>query len=422
MAELNLWFAKSEIESYELEKTFFTGNLNVPEIIAVRGKTAGAYKGAGTFQWTPGVKALVIIFLVALARHLKGTKTFLPLLEGEKGSLAASLDYALNKQPEWLFDMFGADEKSNAYLRQLLLRSNTGRRRKGPVSISLNEQILSPQSIKVYVGDVLIQDVQTLQHMAATIINSENGQALGERNESNRSNGSNGSYNNGEVGKSIGNTGAPSLLMSASEGKFPVIIPVSETDIEDIYKFEQEHFPSSHATIQRLLGWLRHDPNNYMCIKEPGQPFLAYYLIMFLKPEWMQKYLTGELIEVDIKPEHLLEASSEVYAEQDNVHITVFASRTHASVFTFDLLWHLIGRLLDLAVNGRLSTIYAEIATNDGKILVEKFGFQLIRQTSSGGLLYRLEPSVAMLREWEWRYKQRTFCKIPKNELQARIL
>ncbi len=416
MTVLSLWFAKSETESYELEKTLFTGNPIVAEIIAVRGKTAGAYKGAGTFQWTPGVKALAVVFLVALVRKLKGTKTLLPLIEGERGSLASSLDYALNKQPEWLFDMFGADEKSNSYLRQLLLRSNSGRRRSGPVSISLNEQVLPPESIKVYVGDVLIQDAYTLQRMFLAIMSSDNGQESEQPEEKDNS-----LYRGGEVGKSASGVYSHTFG-STEEVGFPSIMRVSEGDINDIYEYEREHLANSHANKERLGEWLRHDPNNYMCIKELGQSFLAYYLIMFLKPQAMQNYLAGDLLEVDIASQHLLVPSPEIYAQQDNLHICVFASRTHATVFTIDLLWHLIGRLLDLAINGRLHTIYTEIATAEGKVLVRRFGFQLIRQTSSGGLLYKLQPSLAMVREWEWRYQHRTFCKMPISKLQMASL
>ncbi len=415
MTELSLWFTKSESEPCELERTLFKGP-GVDEVMAVRGKTAGAYKGAGTFQWTPGVKALAVVFLIASARQRKGTKTFLPLLEGERGSLASSLDYALNKQPEWLFDMFGSDEKSNSYLRQLLLRSNTGRRRSGPVSISLHEQLLSPQSIKVYVGDVLIQEADTLQRMAVSIINSEKNQLVEEQEID-----GNGFSSNGEINK-LSDHLSNTFIGNSYQGQFPIITNISEEDINDIFEFEREHFPSSHANKERLKEWLRHDPNNYVCIKEPGQSFLAYYLLMFLEPQAMQDYLAGDLTEVEIAPKHLLAPSDEIYAQQDNLHICVFASRTHATMFTVDLLWHLIGRLLDLAINGRLHTIYAEIATNDGKTLVERFGFQQIRQTSSGGLLFKLQPSLAMVREWEWRYQHRTFCKAPLSKLQTASL
>src|ERR1700678_3528233 len=109
MSELILWFAKSLAGSCELERSMFIGHPSGKEILSIRGK-GGALRNVGTFQWTPGVKAVSAVFVMALARHLNQIDTFLPLLEGGKASLASSLDYALSKQPEWLFYMFGADE------------------------------------------------------------------------------------------------------------------------------------------------------------------------------------------------------------------------------------------------------------------------------------------------------------------------
>ena len=51
------------------------------------------------FQWTPGVRGLSVVLSRAIAYHLKGVKSYLPLLEGERGSLAASLNYALANSP-----------------------------------------------------------------------------------------------------------------------------------------------------------------------------------------------------------------------------------------------------------------------------------------------------------------------------------
>jgi len=169
-AEIILWFQKSRAGVCELERTLFIGHPSKMEIMSVRGKTAGAYKNAGSFQWTPGVKALTLVLIKALIRELKQTTTFMPLLEGDRGSLAASLDYALDKQPDWLLHMFGSDNDGNAYLRQLLLRSNSGMKRSGSVGISLNEQLFSPQSIKIYFRDVAVKHVEELDRLAQSII------------------------------------------------------------------------------------------------------------------------------------------------------------------------------------------------------------------------------------------------------------
>ena len=143
------------------------------EIVAIRGKSSAAYTGAGSFQWTPGVKALAIILLKALSQDLNENTIYMPLLEGERGSLASSLDYALDKQPEWMYSMFGADNKGNAYLRKLILRSNSGIRRGGLVALSLNEQLLSPQSIEVYFKNMLLKNGQESERLLQNIIDKE---------------------------------------------------------------------------------------------------------------------------------------------------------------------------------------------------------------------------------------------------------
>jgi hypothetical protein len=229
MIKLSLWFTKSPTGICELERTLFTGNHHIKkEIIAVRGKTAGAYKDAGTFQWTPGVKALSLICLTALARDLKQVENILPLLEGGKNSLASSLDYALNKQPEWLFDMFGIDKNGNAYLRQLLLRSNPGRRWRGTVSISLNEQLLAPQSINIYVENILVRDAEELQRLALAIQNQATKTPIA-------------STDRDETESAIST--APPV---------EVIDPVNKNDIEHTFNYE-ELLSGGHATKLRLF-------------------------------------------------------------------------------------------------------------------------------------------------------------------------
>lgn len=173
MAELTLWFQKSWTGSCELERTVFIENPSSIKIASVRGKTGGAYRNMGSFQWTPGVKALVIILLKALTHGINDDTIYEPLLEGERGSLASSLDYALDKQPDWMYSMFGADNNGNAYLRKLILRSNSGIRRGGTVALSLNEQLLAPQSIEVYFKNMLLKNIQESERLLQNIINKE---------------------------------------------------------------------------------------------------------------------------------------------------------------------------------------------------------------------------------------------------------
>lgn len=226
MTELVLWFAKPQ-GIPQLERTLFIdpfGN----EILAERGKTSRAYRNAGVFQWTPGVKALAVSFLTALVHQLKNAKTYLPLIEGERGSLAASLSYALYKQPEWLFDMFGGDESGNSRLRQLLFHSKLGT---GKVAISLNEDLLPPSAIKIYLGTAEIRNVEEIERLAFEIVRDEDSDAPLQ------------------IRAPYVIPQRPAILLPYNRAAQPV--PLSLSDPDNIYLFEQLQ-SASQATADRL--------------------------------------------------------------------------------------------------------------------------------------------------------------------------
>jgi len=166
MAQLTLDFASSD-DQIQLEKTSFrlAGDL---EYIAVRGKTAGAYKCTGSFQWTPAVKAVCVLFLQALTRR-HGNHPSRPTISGRRGSPASSLDYAIEKEPQWLCDMFGLDESGKTNLRRLFLRTNPRGKRPGPVSISLNGSLLPTTDIKVLVDSMPIHDPALFEVIIAAL-------------------------------------------------------------------------------------------------------------------------------------------------------------------------------------------------------------------------------------------------------------
>lgn len=164
--ELNLWFAaESQIE---LIQSNFRSPLLHEEICAVRGKTSGAYSTQITFQWTSAVQALSALLLKAAARNKLNPGLKTPLLEGGKGSMASSLDASLYKQTAWL-DLFGASIKGDPLSRRILLRTNPGRRRSGPVMISLNHKLLPSGCIKVHVNSKHIAEGRALHQYALSI-------------------------------------------------------------------------------------------------------------------------------------------------------------------------------------------------------------------------------------------------------------
>jgi hypothetical protein len=59
-----------------------------PTITSIRGKTNGAYRGAGTFQWSSAVRGMASLFLKA--KLTEDFQAIEPMLSGKERSLAAS--------------------------------------------------------------------------------------------------------------------------------------------------------------------------------------------------------------------------------------------------------------------------------------------------------------------------------------------
>lgn len=158
---LELHFETTLAERAELVKTRFAHPRLAAERIAVRGKTPGALFEAGSFQWTKGVQALALLILGALC----GTPKDEADLTGTRGSAAAALDEAVHKSSLWVLDMFGMDLTGTALAKRLLLRSNTGLRRPGPVSISLNRSFLPLSAVRVVWNGVPVKRGAQLEEL-----------------------------------------------------------------------------------------------------------------------------------------------------------------------------------------------------------------------------------------------------------------
>lgn len=76
---------------------------------------------------------------------------------------------ALDKKPRWLSDMFGFFPGGHPLFLDCVRRTNPGRKRPGPVTIQLDCDFLPPQNISVFAADRLIDDPQTLEHLATRI-------------------------------------------------------------------------------------------------------------------------------------------------------------------------------------------------------------------------------------------------------------
>lgn len=149
MRTLKLYF-----QSQQLTEVRFQESVRSDPRQTVRGKTSGAVRCIGSFQWTSAVKALSVL-IVKTAMGPEGA-----VLQGCSGSLAASLDYALSKQPAWLSEMFGCDAEGISFARRLILRTNPERKRPGPVVLAVNHVYLPATAIEVHTDGFLASRAQ----------------------------------------------------------------------------------------------------------------------------------------------------------------------------------------------------------------------------------------------------------------------
>ncbi len=160
----------------ELFQTKLDAGVNCPVRTTVRGKTSGAYTNSGSFHFSSAVRALCVLCLKTVIVDRCASEEP-PILLGEKGSLAASLDYALTKQPIWMQEMFGCDAAGNALGHRLFHRTNSHRKRPGPVAIKVNERALPPENIHIYWNAKRVYEVSVLKALLAHVEGSEEPEA-----------------------------------------------------------------------------------------------------------------------------------------------------------------------------------------------------------------------------------------------------
>jgi len=168
MIKMTLSFVTSHT-TVTLNQTVFKHPLLPQDITTVRG--AAAPQSVGNFRWSHGVRALSLLLVrQALQRHRDSSQGQLrpePVcIEGKDSSLAASLDYALSKQPLWIQDMFGKTPQEKSISKLLFRRINPDRKRPGPVTVF----IANPSfEVVVQVDGRLVKCARQLRYLAESL-------------------------------------------------------------------------------------------------------------------------------------------------------------------------------------------------------------------------------------------------------------
>lgn len=163
MCELNLYFVQEgtkqahRVRLCKIHSRF--GNI---EGSAVSESLGVVHLDAGTFRWSRAVRAMSVVAVRAALATVD--PAIEPRLEGERGSLAASLDGALSKEPRWLLEAFGVFPNGTGVGRRIFARSNPGLKRVGPVAIALASRVRG-EEVSIFLNGVrlvLYRDLRAL--------------------------------------------------------------------------------------------------------------------------------------------------------------------------------------------------------------------------------------------------------------------
>lgn len=152
MCEVKLYFSKVDAKGrcharlLAIEIRFGT-----IERRAVTESLASSRGDLGTFRWSRAVRAMSCLMIRSSLVSLDPSVE--PRLSGGQGTLAASLDGALSKEPTWLREVFGVFPSGSPVSRRLFARSNPGRKRPGPVAVALAPRV-NGADIRIYLNGV----------------------------------------------------------------------------------------------------------------------------------------------------------------------------------------------------------------------------------------------------------------------------
>jgi hypothetical protein len=144
----------------------FSHPLLAEAIVAERGRGLRREGNCVDFTLSRGSRALIALCLQQAiiqntsASAAQSNQQETAKLSGERGSLAASLDYAISKRSAWVTQCFGTDRRGHPLLARLLQRRNTNLKRPGPVVLEFPD--ISSPKIQVRINRQVCSDIASL--------------------------------------------------------------------------------------------------------------------------------------------------------------------------------------------------------------------------------------------------------------------
>jgi hypothetical protein len=174
MYRIKLYFSQSE--PHQLLRTVVEDHLRDPGQsiskgrVCVRGKGGSERGPTASFQWTSAVKGLSYLLVLYSAMGDSESPEETAILEGQGGSIASSLDYAVSRQPLWIIDMFGLERSGRPAIRKILNRWNSDRSKGDVVALGINRNVVSADDIEVYLGFERVTQLEALHQLANCLI------------------------------------------------------------------------------------------------------------------------------------------------------------------------------------------------------------------------------------------------------------
>ncbi len=124
-------------------------------------------------RWQQGTIAVCLLLVLTRLRALEGTQET-PVLEGEQGSPARSIDNLLNKPGDWTLHMFGETKGGIPRIRELIYRKRTVSRSNPVSAVQWDAEKLPPQNIRIWQAEQELTDASALRELIRTLLEAFN--------------------------------------------------------------------------------------------------------------------------------------------------------------------------------------------------------------------------------------------------------
>jgi len=170
-------------EAYALEFSF--PYLGIQSRLT-RGKDYFRGSATGSFQWTSAVRAFLVhvVRLAAARSHSPGLSEAITgkgLLDDRESAL--TLEYAIDRTPEWLLALFGSDKSGRPLAKRLFRRNSSSRKRGEPVTVELNDAWWSDIVVELFWNGKPVDELDIHQVIAESLSRRTSGVALGATRE-----------------------------------------------------------------------------------------------------------------------------------------------------------------------------------------------------------------------------------------------